>query len=269
MSTLPRKPGNHEHDDNDDDDTTETMTLESEDMSADTSMDYLEFSSQTLPRSYKSDHHSTNKDMIKTEWEELMESSDAALNHGDMFHTLPKSYNKQRSQTPETRQVQEVLTVQEKVNDDLAAPPPAELYVNLLDDDDDVHESDADTASMSTGTVSYRPTPHITPHHSFTGADRSRPIDIAKMLDPFEQLEREFGWETGGVTIRPPSAFCSLADIEEDSDERQSDQVNSDNNEVMEAVDEAVNSLDDSGVCDVSDNSISEENTITRAEDAR
>ena len=148
-----------------------------------------------------------------------------------------------------------MLTVQEKVNDDLAAPPPAELYVNLLDDDDDVHESDADTASMSTGTVSYRPTPHITPHHSFTGADRSRPIDIAKMLDPFEQLEREFGWE-GGVTIRPPSAFCSLADIQEDSDETVSDKVR--NLERPEVEAEAANlNLDDSGVCDVSDTNTS------------
>ena len=70
-------------------------------------------------------------------------------------------------------------------------------------------ESDADTASMSTGTVSHRPTPGVTPAHSFSGADRTRPIDIAEMLDPFEALEREFGWE-GGVTIRPPSAVsCS------------------------------------------------------------
>ena len=42
-----------------------------------------------------------------------------------------------------------------------------------------------------------------------------------------------------------------------------SDQVKrSEISEVMEAVDEAVNSLDDSGVCDVSDVSISEERDV-------
>ena len=224
------------------------------DITADTSMDYIEFSSQTLPRSYKAE-------VIKSEWAELMESSSAALAEEDMFHTLPRYSGR----------VKQVLTVQEKL-EDTARPPPAELYVNLLEDDEDgeggVAESDADTASMSTGTVSHRPTPHITPHHSFSGADKTRPIDIAKMLDPFEALEREFGWE-GGVTIRPPSAFCSLADIQEDSDEKfgdtdtentVSDPVKSSEiSEVMAAVDEAVNSLDDSGVCDVSDVSISEE----------
>ena len=118
-----------------------------------------------------------------------------------------------------------------------------------------------------TGTVSCRPTPHITPHHSFSSADRSKPIDIAKMLDPFEQLEREFGWE-GGLTIRPPSAFCSLADIKEDSDEKINnhgdhvDEVNIServNSEVIEAVNEAVDCLDDSGVCDISDVSYSDD----------
>ena len=192
------------------------------DITADTSLDYEEFSSQTLPRSYKAE-------VIKSEWQELTELSTAAL-EGEMFHTLPKSHS------------QPVLTVQEKL-DSLESPPPAELYVNLLEDEEDlgVQESDVETASLST--ISHRPTPHITPHHSFTGADRSKPIDIAKMLDPFEQLEREFGWE-GGVTIRPPSAFCSLADIQEDSDETVSDKVR-------------VNSLDDSGVCDVSDTNTS------------
>ena len=232
------------------------------DITADTSMDYVEFSSQTLPRSYKAE-------VIKSEWAELMESSSAALAEEDMFHTLPRYGG--RAQRPEA-EVRRVLTVQEKLDtaEDSARPPPAELYVNLLEDDEEeagVAESDADTASMSTGTVSHRPTPGVTPAHSFSGADRSRPIDIAEMLDPFEALEREFGWE-GGVTIRPPSAFCSLADIQEDSDEKfgdtdtetVSEQVKSrELSEVIEAVDEAVNSLDDSGVCDVSELSISED----------
>ena len=201
------------------------------DMTADTSLDYEEFSSQTLPRSYKAE-------VIKSEWQELTELSTAALD-SEMFHShsLPRSHSTLR---PE---VEPVLTVQEKLGS-LESPPPAELYVNLLEDEEDlvVQESDVETASLST--ISHRPTPHITPHHSFSGADRSKPIDIAKMLDPFEQLEREFGWE-GGVTIRPPSAFCSLADIQEDeSDETVSDKVR-------------VSSLDDSGVCDVSDTNTS------------
>ena len=201
------------------------------DLTADTSLDYEEFSSQTLPRSYKAE-------VIKSEWQELTELSTAALD-SEMFHshTLPKSQSKLRTE------VEAVLTVQEKLHS-LESPPPAELYVNLLEDEEDVMlESDVETASMST--ISHRPTPHITPHHSFTGADRTKPIDIAKMLDPFEQLEREFGWE-GGLTIRPPSAFCSLADIQEDeSDETLSDKVR------------VVDSLDDSGVCDVSDTNTS------------
>ena len=201
-------------------------------LTADTSLDYEEFSSQTLPRSYKAEE-------IKSEWQELTELSTAALD-SEMFtsHTLPKSQSKLRTEV----EALTVLTVQEKLHS-LESPPPAELYVNLLEDEEDVVlESDVETASMST--ISHRPTPHITPHHSFTGADRTKPIDIAKMLDPFEQLEREFGWE-GGVTIRPPSAFCSLADIQEDeSDETVSDKVR-------------VSSLDDSGVCDVSDTNTS------------
>ena len=266
VSTLPRNRDNRDTRDSSEDslrgqgeDTGSQVTrwhsLESVgDITADTSMDYIEFSSQTLPRSYKAE-------VIKSEWAELMESSSAALAEADMFHTLPRYAGR----------VKQVLTVQEKLEDAEARPPPAELYVNLLDEDEDAEagESEADTASMSTGTVSHRPTPHVTPHHSFSGADKTRPIDIAKMLDPFEALEREFGWE-GGVTIRPPSAFCSLADIQEDSDEKfgdtdtenpvSSDPVKrSEISEVMEAVDEAVNSLDDSGVCDVSDVSISEE----------
>ena len=86
------------------------------------------------------------------------------------------------------------------------------------------YESD-DTASTVSNQLSQRPTPAQsklnTPHSSFSAADRSKPttIDLAKLLDPFEQLEREFGWE-GGLTIRPPSAFCSLADIQEDTDEK-------------------------------------------------
>ena len=226
VSSLPRQPAATE----------DTGSLESVgDITADTSMDYEEFSSQTLPRSYKAD-------VIKSEWQELAELSTAALD-SEMFHTLPKAYSKLRTEVEnDDGTIQPVLTVQEKLHS-LESPPPAELYVNLLEDEEDlaVQESDVETASLST--VSLRPTPHITPHHSFSGADRTKPIDIAKMLDPFEQLEREFGWE-GGLTIRPPSAFCSLADIQEDSDETVSDKV-------RELARATSLDLDDSGVCDV------------------
>ena len=65
-----------------------------------------------------------------------------------------------------------------------------------------------------------------TPRSSFTNFDRSKPLnsanlaahfDLAKLLDPFEQLEREFNWED--VTIRPPSAFSSMVDINESNQE--------------------------------------------------
>ena len=47
-----------------------------------------------------------------------------------------------------------MLTVQEKVDRGDEAPPAAELYVNLLEDEEGLAlESDTDTASMSTGTV--------------------------------------------------------------------------------------------------------------------
>ena len=42
---------------------------------------------------------------------------------------------------------------------------------------------------------------------SFAKADRQH-FDLAKLLDPFEKLEREFNWEE--VTpLRPPSAFST------------------------------------------------------------
>jgi hypothetical protein len=45
---------------------------------------------------------------------------------------------------------------------------------------------------------------------SFAKADREH-FDLAKLLDPFEKLEREFNWEE--VTpLRPPSAFGLLND---------------------------------------------------------
>ena len=43
------------------------------------------------------DRRSYKAEMIKTEWQELMESSNAALDNSDMFHTLPKSYSKSGS----------------------------------------------------------------------------------------------------------------------------------------------------------------------------
>ena len=54
-----------------------------------------------------------------------------------------------------------------------------------------------------------------TPRSSFSSHDRTKPqqsFDLAKLLDPFEQLEREFNWEDV-TTLKPPSAFCSLVDV--------------------------------------------------------
>merc|ERR1711892_24052 len=213
--------------------TQESRSLESlSDIMQEANADYLEFS-QTLPKSYKADQ-------IKSEWRELMGSttmlprslSGNSLTDFNFWHTLPKSYCQVKSAMENNEMLQEkdggirrVLTVQEKLHSD-SQPPPAELYVNLIEEEDSTmrYESD-DTASTVSNQLSQRPTPAQsklnTPHSSFSAADRSKPttIDLAKLLDPFEQLEREFGWE-GGLTIRPPSAFCSLADIQEDTDEK-------------------------------------------------
>ena len=113
VTTLPRNRDNFSGDS----ETSDTWDV------ADTSMDYVEFSSQTLPRSYKAE-------MIKTEWQELMESSTAALDNSDMFHTLPKSYCPLRAETEDGNpEVRQVLTVQEKL-DVLDAPPPVGFASN-------------------------------------------------------------------------------------------------------------------------------------------
>lgn len=101
------------------------------------------------------------------------------------------------------------------------------------DDDDDATTSSAlnsieesDGSSVTTlSTIQSRhvtplATPTIglskgtTPRSSFTAHDRTKPssahFDLAKLLDPFEQLEREFNWDD--VTIRPPSAFSSMVE---------------------------------------------------------
>jgi len=89
------------------------------------------------------------------------------------------------------------------------------------------------------------------------------------LLGPFEQLEREFGWEGGtpAVPIRPPSAFCSLADIQEDGekaaddeddfsdpcndDDLESDRLVSVSEFGSDLVSEDAVGLNDSGVCDL------------------
>jgi hypothetical protein len=91
------------------------------------------------------------------------------------------------------------------------------------------------------------------------------------LLGPFEQLEREFGWEGGpaAVPIRPPSAFCSLADIQEDgekaADDDDDDVISDECNDVAisESVEDEFSAsdlvngevgcggLNDSGVCDL------------------
>ncbi len=91
-------------------------------------------------------------------------------------------------------------------------------------------------------------------------------IFSAMLLGPFEQLEREFGWEGGtpAVPIRPPSAFCSLADNQEDAekaadddDDDVSDRCKDDDLEsdrlvsACDLVNEDAAGLNDSGVCDL------------------
>ena len=64
--------------------------------------------------------------------------------YADFWPPLPVSCSE-----PDTEPVRRVLTVQEKLcSEDLARPPPAELYVNLLDEEEQGggRESD-DTAS--------------------------------------------------------------------------------------------------------------------------
>ena len=200
-------------------------------------VDEEEVEAHTLPRSHKAAR-------IKVEWEELM-----ARCHGEDWgsHTLPRTGNREES-------VRSVLTVQEKLHSGDTDPPAAEVYVNLLEEEEvsTRYESD-DTAStvsntcqsqLPTPAASSLPTPVSTPHSSFSRADRQAPppavgfagstplIDLATLLDPFEQLERE--WETSpGVqippsaapTIRPPSAFCSLTDIQEEERVREVEEV--------------------------------------------
>ncbi len=96
-------------------------------------------------------------------------------------------------------------------------------------------------------------------------------IFSAMLLGPFEQLEREFGWEGGtpAVPIRPPSAFCSLADIQEDAEKAADDDEDDDisdrckdddleSDRLVRAsdyngdlVNEDAAGLNDSGVCDL------------------
>ena len=128
----------------------------------------------------------------------------------------------------------------------------AEVYVNLLDgesveDDDSLlniensvssakptknekilddvnlkisqnRESDESSSVSTLSTIQSK----LTPRSSFSTYDyRSQTsmnnFDLAKLLDPFEQLEREFNWDD--VTIRPPSAFSSMVDVNENNQE--------------------------------------------------
>ena len=197
-----------------------------------------EVESHTLPRSHKAAR-------IKVEWEELMSRCHNGEEWGS--HTLPRTGQREEV-------VRSVLTVQEKLHSADAEPPAAEVYVNLLEEEEEEvngarYESD-DTAStvsntcqsqLPTPAASSLPTPVSTPHSSFSRADRPPPpgvgastplIDLATLLDPFEQLEREWETSPGGTippttapTIRPPSAFCSLTDIQEEERVREVEEV--------------------------------------------
>ena len=96
--------------------------------------------------------------------------------------------------------------------------------INLISEESD--ESSVSTLStIQSRHVTPLATPTVgmskrtTPRSSFTTYDRNKAVqqqhhfDLAKLLDPFEQLEREFNWED--VTIRPPSAFSSMVDVNE------------------------------------------------------
>ena len=199
-----------------------------------------EVEAHTLPRSHKAAR-------IKVEWEELM-----ARCHGEDWgsHTLPRTGGNREQESV----VRSVLTVQEKLHSNGDTDPPAaEVYVNLLEEEEvnsTRYESD-DTASTVSNTcqsqiptpaASSLPTPSSTPHSSFSRADRQQApgfegstplIDLATLLDPFEQLEREWETSPGNVqippsaapTIRPPSAFCSLTDIQEEERVREVEEV--------------------------------------------
>ena len=124
------------------------------------------------------------------------------------------------------------------------------MYVNLLDgesvDEDDSllnignptkptkdekvvkisqNREESDESSVSTlSTIQSK----LTPRSSFSTYDyRSQTsmnnFDLAKLLDPFEQLEREFNWDD--VTIRPPSAFSSMVDVNENNQENNETEV--------------------------------------------
>ena len=117
----------------------------------------------------------------------------------------------------------------------------AEVYVNLLDgesvDDDSLlnivsnsksleksEESatkirESDESSVSTlSTIQSK----LTPKSSFSQFDAQtvNNFDLAKLLDPFEQLEREFNWDDVTM-IRPPSAFSSMIDVNENNNQQE------------------------------------------------
>ncbi|XP_040567115.1 uncharacterized protein [Lepeophtheirus salmonis] len=154
------------------------------------------------------------------------------------IQTLPKSY-RWKEESKDTRRelkILPVLTVQDTLsNQEMPSlPPQAEIYINLLEKEDEYEHLRRYDESDTTGTPS---TINSSTKSSFSAADyKSRmnhhQFDLAKVLHPFEKLEREL---TGQVheNIRPPSAF----------DEKQEDQNRSkigSKNHISQSINEGI-----------------------------
>ena len=82
---------------------------------------------------------------------------------------------------------------------------------------------ESDESSVSTlSTIQSK----LTPRSSFTAFDTQtvNNFDLAKLLDPFEQLEREFNWDDVTM-IRPPSAFSSMVDVNENNQQENNNAI--------------------------------------------
>ena len=82
---------------------------------------------------------------------------------------------------------------------------------------------ESDESSVSTlSTIQSK----LTPRSSFSAFDTQtvNNFDLAKLLDPFEQLEREFNWDDVTM-IRPPSAFSSMVDVNENNQQENNNAI--------------------------------------------
>ena len=133
----------------------------------------------------------------------------------------------------------------------MSTPTPSQPLPTPLNFDESDGSSVSTLSTIQSRHVTPLTTPTVgmskrtTPRSSFSTHDRGRPnptlnnpplapssnshFDLAKLLDPFEQLEREFNWDD--VTIRPPSAFSSMVEVNESNQEtmqnEDGDEINS------------------------------------------